>query len=81
MFLIATMQDDPVNNHGSSGVAVAHEETRPRSDLTTGQLVDQLEWSYNEGLPFDADVVWELARRALASESRLGVPDEASSSQ
>jgi len=78
---MATMQDDPVNNQGSSCVAVAHEEARPRADLTTGQLVDHLEWSYNEGLPFEADVVWELARRALASESRpIGAREEASSS-
>jgi hypothetical protein len=62
-------------------MAVEPEETRPRADLTTAQLVDHLEWSYNEGLPFDADVVWELARRALALESRLGASDEASSMQ
>lgn len=78
---MATTRDDAVNDRGSSGVAVAHQELPPRSELTTGQLVDHLEWSYNEGLPFDADVVWELARRALANGTGSSVRDQPSSDQ
>jgi hypothetical protein len=33
--------------------------------LTTDQLLDRLEWSYNESETFEPEVVWELARRAL----------------
>ncbi len=60
---MATMRDDAVKDSATSGHAVADDQARPRAELTTGQLIDHLEWSYNEGLPFDADIVWELARR------------------
>ncbi len=78
---MATTQGEPINDRGGSGVAVAHEVARPRAELTTGELIDHLEWSYNEGLPFDEDVVWELARRTLAGESQLSSRDEAGSGQ
>ncbi len=68
---MATMRDDAAKGSAPSGHAVVHDQALPRAELTTGQLIDHLEWSYNEGLPFDADIVWELARRALAAESQL----------
>lgn len=40
-------------------------------DRTTGELLEHLEWSYNTGRPFDAEVVWELARRASNAEAEL----------
>ncbi len=67
---MATMRDDAVKDSAPSGDAVADNQAPPRAELTTGQLIDHLEWSYNEGLPFDADIVWELARRAHAAESQ-----------
>lgn len=70
---MATASDDSLNDRGASGTAVA-QGLPPRGEFSTGQLVDHLEWSYNEGLPFDADVVWELARRALAAESGRDLP-------
>lgn len=78
---MAATRRESINDRRGSGVAVAHEEARPRAELTTGELIDHLEWSYNEGLPFDADIVWELARRALAGESQLSSRDQAGSSQ
>ncbi len=78
---MATTHGESINDRGGAGVAVAHEVARPRAELTTGELVDHLEWSYNGGLPFDADIVWELARRALAGESKLTPRDQAGSSQ
>jgi len=78
---MATTRGESINDQGGSGVAVAHEEARPRAELTTGELIDHLEWSYNEGLPFDADIVWELARRALDGESQLSSRDQAGSGQ
>lgn len=32
-------------------------------DLSTGQLLDRLEWAYGETGGFEPEVVWELARR------------------
>ena len=39
-------------------------ESRPWSQLSTDQLLDRLEWSYSDSGGFEAEVVWELARRA-----------------
>lgn len=77
---MATTRGESISDRDGAGVAVAHEVTRPRAELTTSELVDHLEWSYNEGLPFDEDIVWELARRALAGEGQLSPRDQAGSS-
>lgn len=39
---------------------------RPWVDLSNGQLLDRLEWTYGENGSFEPDVVWELARRVQA---------------
>lgn len=42
-------------------------DRRPWAELSTDQLLDRLEWSYSESGGFEAEVVWELARRATGA--------------
>jgi hypothetical protein len=37
--------------------------SRPWADVSNNQLLDRLEWAYNENGGFEPEVVWELARR------------------
>ena len=39
---------------------------RPWAHLSNSQLLDRLEWTYGENGDFEAEVVWELARRISA---------------
>ena len=41
------------------------------TDLTATELVDRLEAAADTGAAFPADVVWELARRVLATDDTI----------